>query len=85
MKIHFALRTNYVNKQGLQQLQLYYCSNNDQVRLDTGIRVRAKDWNDSKQLILSSVSEIDKSSKELNDKLNEKKNKVLTIVGEFKK
>jgi hypothetical protein len=53
--------------------------------LDTGIRVRAKDWNDSKQLILSSVSEIDKSSKELNDKLNEKKNKVLTIVGEFKK
>ncbi len=85
MNCYFVLRTNYVNKKGLQQVQLYYCANNDQVRLDTGIRIRPKDWNDSKQQILSSVSEIGKTSKELNDILNEKKKKIQTIVSDFKK
>jgi len=83
-----------VNKKGLQQIQLYYCANSDQVRLDTGIRIRPKDWNESKQQILSSVSEIseisettkvNKTSKELNDELNEKIMKIHTIVSDYKK
>jgi len=85
MNIHFVLRNTFESKKGLRQLQLVYCANNKQVKLDTGIRIRPKDWIDSKQQILSSVSEIGKTSKELNDKLNEKKNKVLTIVSDYKK
>jgi hypothetical protein len=85
MNIHFVLRNTFESKTGLRQIQLVYCANNRQIKLDTSIRVRIKDWNDSKQQILSSVSEIGKTSKELNDKLNEKKKKVLTIVSEFKK
>jgi integrase len=85
MTLNFILRTNYVNKQGLQQIQLYYSSNNDQVRLDTGVRIRPKDWNEAKQQILSTVSEIGKTGKELNDILNEKKKKIHTIVSDFKK
>ncbi|MCK9421824.1 MAG: tyrosine-type recombinase/integrase [Bacteroidales bacterium] len=82
---HFVLRRKYVNKDGLTQLQLVYSSNNHQVRLDTGIRIRPKDWNDNKKQILSSVSEIEKDSKELNDLMIEKKKKVMTIVSDFKK
>jgi hypothetical protein len=82
---HFVLRNTYENKDGLRQIQLVYCANNKQVKLDTGVRIRVKDWIESKQQVLSSVSEIGKTCKELNDKLNEKKNKVLTIVGDFKK
>ncbi len=82
---HFVLRSNVNKKDGLTQVQLVYSSNNHQVRLDTGIRIRPKDWNDSKKQILSSVSEIDKDSKELNDLMIEKKKKVMTIVSEFKK
>jgi len=85
MKIHFVLRNTYENKDGVRQIQLVYCANNKQVKLDTGVRIRVKDWIESKQQVLSSVSEIGKTGKELNDKLNEKKNKVLTIVGDFKK
>lgn len=85
MNIHFVLRNTYENKDGLRQIQLVYCANNQQIKLDTSVRARIKDWNHSKQLILSSVSEIGKSSKELNDILHEKKNKVLTIVKEFKR
>jgi len=85
MNTHFVLRNNYINKEGLQQIQLIYCANNQQLRLDTGVRIRPKDWNDSKQQILSSVTEIGKTSKELNDILIEKQKKVLTIVSDFKK
>lgn len=85
MNLHFVLRNTYENKDGLRQIQLVYCANNRQIKLDTSVRVRIKDWNDSKQQVLSSVSEIEKTSKELNDILNEKKNKVLTIVKDFKR
>jgi len=84
MNIHFVLRNTYENKDGLRQIQLVYCANNQQIRLDTKVKVRTKDWNDSKQQVLSSVSENGKTSKELNDKLTEKKKKVLTIVEYFK-
>ena len=85
MNVHFVLRTNYVNKQGLQQVQLIYCSNNQQVRLDTGVRIRPKDWNEPKQQILASVTEIGSVSKELTDQLIEKRKKVFTIVSDYKK
>ena len=83
MNTHFVLRNNYINKEGLQQIQLIYCANNHQLKLDTGVRIRPKDWNDSKQQVLSSVTENGKTSKELNDILVEKK--VLTIVSDFNK
>lgn len=82
---HYVLRKKFTKKDGLNQLQLVYSSNNHQIRLDTGIRIRPKDWNDNKKQILASVSEIDKDSKELNNLMAEKKKKVLTIVSDFKK
>jgi hypothetical protein len=93
MNLHFVLRNTYESKNGLRQIQLVYCANNRQIKLDTKVRVRTKDWHDGKQQILSSVSEIseisevtkvNKTSKELNNELTEKKKKVLTIVENFK-
>jgi len=85
MNTHFVLRKNYVDKNGLQQIQLIYCANSKQGRLDTGIRIRPKDWNTSKEQILSSVSEIKEDSKALNAQLTEKQAKVLTIVNDYKR
>lgn len=85
MKTHFVLRKNYTDKNGLQQIQLIYCANNKQGRLDTGIRIRPKDWHTSKKQILASVSEIEEDNKVLNARLTEKQAKVLTIVNDFKR
>ena len=60
MNLHFVLRNTYENKDGLRQIQLVYCANNRQIKLDTSVRVRIKDWNDGKQQVLSSVNEIGK-------------------------
>ena len=85
MNTHFVLRKNYVDRNGLQQIQLIYCANSKQGRIDTGIRIRLKDWNESKELILSSVSEINQNSKTLNAVLVENKSKILTIVNGYKR
>ena len=81
MEPHFILKS-YEDKEQKRLIQLVYSHGGKQVRLNTGIKVREKDF--SKQKILASVKEHDKNPVKLNDELRELKMKVEKIVSDYR-
>jgi Phage integrase SAM-like domain len=83
MEPHYILKS-YKDKQDLQVLQLVYFNKGKQVRLNSGIKVREKDFDEKSQKILASIKQISKDPVELNDSLTELKEKVNKIVREYR-
>ena len=68
MEPHYILKS-YKDKQNLQLLQLVYFNKGKQIRLNSGIKVREGDFDIKSQRILSTIKQIGKDPKELNDSL----------------
>ena len=82
MEPYFRLREDYTDKEGCQQIQLYYSNKGKNLRLDTGVRIKSIYWSQEEQKIVSRAAEAGLKPTDLNKKLLKKKNKVNQIIGD---
>jgi len=83
MEPHYILK-GYKDKRNLQALQLIYSNKGQQVRLNSGIKIREKDFDIKSQRILATVKQIDQDPIKLNNELIELRTKINTIVSDFR-
>jgi len=83
MAPYFKLRDDYTDKDGCQQIVLYYSNKGKNLRLDTGIHINEKFWSQEEQKVLSRASEAGLKPNDLNKKLSKKRNRVNQIIEEY--
>ena len=83
MDPYFRLREDYTDKDGCQQIQLYYYNNGKNLRLDTGIKIKSIYWSEEDQKVVARSAEAGLKPTDLNKKLLKKKNKVNAIIEEY--
>ena len=55
---YFRLCDDYTDKDGYQQVQLYYYNKGKNLRLDSGIRIKSINWSQEEQIIVSRAAEV---------------------------
>ena len=83
MEPYFRLRDDYTDKDGCQQIQLYYYNKGKNLRLNTGVKIKSIYWSQEEQKVVSRASEAGLKPAVLNKKLLKKKNRVNQIIGEY--